>query len=138
MAPEAFWHCSNMLSSHFYILAKQNVPSLPLCFPSIRPEINLFFFLRSPGFLECKTVFLHATLVASTWKIPKMEESGGLQSVGHKESDTTQRLNNNKIPATQLLPFQITSLWIFGVLCNLGFIHYSSLSKPDLEVSSLF
>ena len=71
---------------------------------------TFFFFLRSPGFLECKTVFLHATLVASTWKIPKMEESGGLQSVGHKESDTTQRLNNNKIPATQLLPFQITSL----------------------------
>lgn len=46
---------------------------------------STIFFLRSPGFL--KTVFLHATLVASIWEI--LEESGGLQSMDHKESDTT-------------------------------------------------
>ena len=28
-----------------------------------------------------------------TWKIPWMEEPGGLQSMGHEESDTTERLH---------------------------------------------
>ena len=30
------------------------------------------------------------------WKTPWTEEPGGLQSMGHKESDTIQWLNNNK------------------------------------------
>ena len=29
---------------------------------------------------------------ALAWKIPWMEEPGGLQSMGHEESDTTERL----------------------------------------------
>ena len=29
----------------------------------------------------------------SAWKIPWLEEPGGLQSKGHKESDTTEQLN---------------------------------------------
>ena len=28
------------------------------------------------------------------WKIPRTEEPGGLQSMGHKESDTTERLTH--------------------------------------------
>ena len=30
-----------------------------------------------------------------SWEIPWTEEPGGLQSLGHKQSDTTERLNNN-------------------------------------------
>ena len=29
-----------------------------------------------------------------TWRIPRTEEPGGLQSMGHKESDTTERLTH--------------------------------------------
>ena len=31
------------------------------------------------------------------WRIPWMEEPGGLQSTGHKESDTTERLKKNLV-----------------------------------------
>ena len=37
----------------------------------------------------------HASILA--WRIPWTEEPGGLQSWGHKESDTTERLNNNHL-----------------------------------------
>ena len=33
----------------------------------------------------------HSTILA--WEIPWTEEPGGLQSVGYKESDTTEQLN---------------------------------------------
>ena len=33
----------------------------------------------------------HSSILA--WRIPWMEELGGLQSTGHKESDTTERLH---------------------------------------------
>ena len=33
----------------------------------------------------------HFSILA--WRIPWMEELGGLQSTGHKESDTTERLH---------------------------------------------
>ena len=29
-----------------------------------------------------------------TWRIPRTEEPGGLQSMGHKESDTTEQLTH--------------------------------------------
>ena len=35
----------------------------------------------------------HSSILA--WTVPRTEEPGGLQSMGCKESDTTQRLNNN-------------------------------------------
>ena len=38
----------------------------------------------------------HSSILA--WRIPWAEESGGLQSIGHKESDTTEQLNNNNNP----------------------------------------
>ena len=34
----------------------------------------------------------HSSLLA--WRIPWIEEPGGLQSMGHKESDTTKRLSS--------------------------------------------
>ena len=36
----------------------------------------------------------HASILA--WRIPWTEEPGGLQSIGHKESDTTERLRHGK------------------------------------------
>ena len=38
---------------------------------------------------------LHSSILA--WKVPWMEEPGGLQSMDHKESDMTKLLNNSKI-----------------------------------------
>ena len=38
-----------------------------------------------------KETATHSSILA--WRIPWMEELGGLQSVGHKESDTTERLH---------------------------------------------
>ena len=41
------------------------------------------------GLLE-KEMATHSSILA--WRIPWTEELGGLQSTGHKESDTTERL----------------------------------------------
>ena len=38
-----------------------------------------------------KEMATHSSILA--WRIPWMEEPGGLQSMGHKESDTADRLN---------------------------------------------
>ena len=38
---------------------------------------------------------LHSSILG--WKIPWMEEPGGLQSMDHKESNMTELLNNGKI-----------------------------------------
>ena len=40
-----------------------------------------------------KEMASHSSILA--WRIPWTEESGGLQSMGSQESDTTERLNNN-------------------------------------------
>ena len=37
-----------------------------------------------------KEMATHSSILA--WRIPWTEELGGLQSTGHKESDTTERL----------------------------------------------
>ena len=41
-----------------------------------------------------KGIATHSSILA--WEIPLTEEPGGLQSMGWKESDTTQWFNNNK------------------------------------------
>ena len=46
---------------------------------------------RSPG--EGNGNPLQKVKVLVAWKIPWMEECGGLQSTGHKESDTTEQLH---------------------------------------------
>ena len=38
-----------------------------------------------------KEMATHSSILA--WRIPWTEELGGLQSMGHKESDTTERLH---------------------------------------------
>ena len=38
----------------------------------------------------------HSSILA--WKIPRTEEPGGLQSIGRKESDTTERLTFSPFP----------------------------------------
>ena len=38
-----------------------------------------------------KEMATHSSILA--WRIPWMEELGGLQSASHKESDTTERLH---------------------------------------------
>ena len=43
-----------------------------------------------------KEMATHSSILA--WEIPWTEEPGGLQSIGHKESDTTEQLNNNNNP----------------------------------------
>ena len=35
----------------------------------------------------------HSSILA--WEIPRTEEPGGLQSIGHKESDVTEQLNHH-------------------------------------------
>ena len=42
-----------------------------------------------------KEMATHSSILA--WRIPWTEEPGGLQSMGHKESDTTNRLPNTKV-----------------------------------------
>ena len=47
-----------------------------------------------------KGIATHSRILV--WRIPWTEEPGGLQSMGHKESDTTERLNNKREePASQ-------------------------------------
>ena len=41
-----------------------------------------------------KQMATHSSILA--WEIPWTEEPGGLQSMSRKESDTTERLDNNK------------------------------------------
>ena len=47
---------------------------------------------------------IHSSILA--WRIPWTEESGGFQSVGHKESDTTEhahrgnRLRSHRVTVT--------------------------------------
>ena len=38
-----------------------------------------------------KEMAIRSSILA--WRIPRMQELGGLQSVGHKESDTTELLH---------------------------------------------
>ena len=42
-----------------------------------------------------KEMATHSSILA--WRIPWMEELGGLQSTGHKESDTTERLHSQHL-----------------------------------------
>ena len=37
----------------------------------------------------------HSSVLA--WKIPQTEEPGGLQSMGYKELDTTEKLNTHEV-----------------------------------------
>ena len=42
----------------------------------------------------------HSSILA--WRIPWTEEPGGLQSMGHRESDTTERLSTHRLKIVSL------------------------------------
>ena len=47
-----------------------------------------------------KETATHSSILA--WRIPWTEEPGGLQSMGHKESDTTERLSTHRLKIVSL------------------------------------
>ena len=49
-----------------------------------------------------KEMATHSSILA--WRIPCTEELGGLQSMGRKESDTTERLHIHTFTSTLSLP----------------------------------
>ena len=51
-----------------------------------------------------KEMATHSSILA--WRIPWTEELGGLQSMGHKESDTTERLHFHFHSAIRIYPVQ--------------------------------
>ena len=67
----------------------------------------------------------HSSIAA--WEIPWTEEPGRLQSMGHKESDTTERLTTTTEPGEQGL-FSLN-------LCSLFWAHFTPLSFPQLFVA---
>ena len=48
----------------------------------------------------------HCSVLA--WRIPWTEEPGGIQSMGHKESDTTERLSTHTT-----LSIDHVKIWVF-------------------------
>ena len=50
-----------------------------------------------------------ATHFSIAWKIPWTEKPGGLQSMGHKESDTTEQLSTYAHISTLHLPLRIST-----------------------------
>ena len=51
--------------------------------------------VQSPGLKDPleKEMAIHSSIL--TWKIPWTEETGGLQSMGSRESETTEQLNQH-------------------------------------------
>ena len=72
---------------------------------------QLFHLLLFSPILE-KEMVTHSSILA--WRIPRMEKLGGLQSTGHKELDTTERLHFH----FHFLPFWGLSFHIaYSFLC---------------------
>ena len=66
-----------------------------------------------------KEMATHSTTLA--WKIPWTEEPGRLQSMGHKESDTTERLDvTSQVLFDFLLLPGVTGKFGFGVQNEAG------------------
>ena len=51
---------------------------------------SMFYSFQYIVFSPQKEMATHSSILA--WRIPRTKELGGLQSMGHKESDTTERL----------------------------------------------
>ena len=55
-----------------------------------------------------KETATHSSILA--WRIPWMEELGGLQSTGRKESDTTERLHFHFLCQMRMVGLRLVSL----------------------------
>ena len=69
--------------------------------PAMRETRVRFLGCKSP--LE-KEMAIHSSTLA--WKIPWTEEPGRLQSMGRKESDTTERLHFTSLTGTSRMQIQ--------------------------------
>ena len=77
------------------------------CLGDTFPEILLIIRHVFNHPLE-KEMATHSSILA--WRIPWMEELGGLQSIGRKESDTTERLHLVRYMALILEAYFLTLL----------------------------
>ena len=68
-------------------------------------------WVRSLGWKDSleKEMATHSSILA--WRIPWTEELGGLQSTGHKESDTTERLHFHFLSLSQEIPRVLGTLY---------------------------
>ena len=64
----------------------------------------------------------HSSILS--WRIPWIEEPGGLQSVGHKESDTTEQM-------TRSLSYIVSHM--FMCVCNFCLISWKRKSNDSKE-----
>ena len=53
-----------------------------------------------------KVMATHSSILP--WRIPQTEEPGRLQSMGHKESDTTEQITHTHINRNEMLQFTAT------------------------------
>ena len=84
--------CSHEIKRHFLLVA-QRLKHLPAMWET---------WVQSLGWKDPleKEMATHSSILA--WRIPWMEEVGGLQSMGHKESDTTERFHCTSLHFTSL------------------------------------
>ena len=81
-------NCVNSFRSH--LLKKDGASFVTQMVKNLRAvQETQVWFLHWDGLLE-KGMAAHSSILA--WRIPLTEELGGLQSMGHKESDTTEWL----------------------------------------------
>ena len=81
----------------------------------------------------------HSSVLA--WEIPWTEEPGGLQSTGYKESDRTERPNNNHFcPDSPEHPFHLlhlanldSSSQLSSHVTSYGYHYYALTPHPELE-----
>ena len=68
-----------------------------------------------------KEMATHSSTLA--WKIPWMAEPGGLQSWGHKQSDTTERLHFSFAEVNE--SHSLSSVRLFGTPWAIQFLEFS-------------
>ena len=87
--------------------------------------------LRQEGPLE-KEMAAHSSILA--WEIPWTEELGGYSSRGHKESDTTQQLNNVRHCFKCIIPVILAESLAEILAYEVGNVYYSTLQVRKLKL----
>ena len=67
-----------------------------------------------------KEMATHSSILA--WRIPRMEELGGLHSIGHKGSDTTERLHFHFTFTLSILMYENLSRDLTHQISNFQYI----------------